>query len=369
MAKTIGVIGGGQLARMMVTPAQQLGINLRVLAETEDASARIAASVVGDYRDLATVSDFAKTVDVITFDHEHVPLEILEVLEAQGHDIQPSPSALRFAQNKLAMRQRLTELGLPVPNWAEVKSAEEIEKFLSNFGPEAILKTPTGGYDGKGVMVISDPEQAKPWFEKFEVLLIEEKVAFVRELAQLSARNISGEWLAWPVVETIQRNGVCSEVHSPAKNADEKKAAELARQIAEGLGVTGVLAVEMFETSDGKLLVNELAMRPHNSGHFTIEGSRTSQFEQHLRAVSDLPLGITSATKAYAVMLNLLGVDDSNTFIEHYPVALQIVGAHIHTYGKSARQGRKMGHITALSDSSLEDAKEIAQKAKQALHA
>ena len=369
MAKSIGVIGGGQLARMMITPAQQLGLALKVLAESADASARLAASAVGDYKDLETVKAFAKTVDVITFDHEHVPLEILELLEAEGKEVQPSSAALKFAQNKLAMRERLTELGLPVPNWARVSSVEEVARFLVEFGPEAILKTPTGGYDGKGVMVITDPDQAKSWFEKFDNLLIEEKVDFVRELAQLSARSVTGEWLSWPVVETIQRNGVCSEVHSPARDADQEKAANLSKQIAEGLGVTGVLAVEMFETSDGRLLVNELAMRPHNSGHFSIEGSRTSQFEQHLRAVSGLPLGVTDATKPYAVMLNLLGVDDTNTFIEHYPIALNVAGAHIHTYGKSARAGRKMGHITALSDDSIEDAKAIAQKAKQALHA
>ncbi|MBU6143957.1 MAG: 5-(carboxyamino)imidazole ribonucleotide synthase [Acidobacteria bacterium] len=369
MVKTIGVIGGGQLARMMITPAQQLGLGIKVLAETEGSSAALAATQVGDYTDLDTVRDFAKTVDVITFDHEHVPIRILETLEAEGFNVQPSSRALVFAQNKLEMRRRLTELGLPVPSWKAVSSVTEIATFLEAHGSTAILKTPTGGYDGKGVMVISDPLQAAGWFEKFEVLLIEEKVEFTRELAQLSARSVSGQWLGWPVVQTIQRDGVCSEVLSPAPDAEFAKAADLAKAIAEGLNVTGVLAVEMFETADGRLLVNELAMRPHNSGHFSIEGSITSQFEQHLRAVADLPLGSTTATQAFAVMLNLLGVDDSNTFIEHYPIALATTGAHIHTYGKSARKGRKMGHITALSDVSLDEAKAIASAAKQALHA
>ncbi len=369
MVKTFGVIGGGQLARMMITPAQQLGLEIKVLAEDSEASANLGASLVGDYRDLATVREFAESVDVITFDHEHVPVTILQALEAEGFNVQPSSKALIFAQNKLLMRERLAELDLPMPRWRAVRNRNEIAEFLAEVGEVAVLKTPTGGYDGKGVMVISDPAQAMPWFEKFEVLLIEEKVDFVRELAQLSARSISGEWSSWPVVQTIQKNGVCSEVISPAPNANFELAASIGKSIAEGLGVTGVLAVEMFESSDGRLLINELAMRPHNSGHFSIEGSLTSQFEQHLRAVADLPLGATNATKAFAVMLNLLGVDDENHFVENYPQALKVSGAHIHSYGKSARKGRKLGHITALSDESVDQAMAIANSAKQALHA
>ncbi len=369
MVKTFGVIGGGQLARMMITPAQQLGFEIKVLAESEDSSAKLAASQVGDYTDLDTVRKFAETVDVITFDHEHVPIRILESLEAEGFNVQPSSKALTFAQNKLLMRERLAELGLPMPRWKAVRSIQEISDFLAEVGGSAVLKTPTGGYDGKGVMFLTDASQATGWFEQFEVLLVEEKVEFVRELAQLSARSVSGEWLSWPVVQTVQKNGVCSEVLSPAPNADLEQAANIARAIAQGLSVTGVLAVEMFETADGRLLINELAMRPHNSGHFSIEGSITSQFEQHLRAVADLPLGAISPTKNFAVMLNLLGVDESNHFVEHFDKALTVSGAHVHTYGKSARKGRKMGHITALSDQSIAEAMDIALAAKQALHA
>lgn len=369
MVKTFGVIGGGQLARMMITPAQQLGFQIKVLAESADASAALGATVVGDYTDLATVRKFAESVDVITFDHEHVPVVILESLEAEGFNVQPSSKALIYAQNKLLMRQRLTELGLPMPRWRAVSSVAEVGTFLTELGGVAILKTPTGGYDGKGVMVITDAAQANQWFGNFDVLLIEEKVEFVRELAQLSARSVGGKWLSWPVVETIQNNGVCSEVISPAPNANYDLAASLGKSIAEGLSVTGVLAVEMFETADGRLLINELAMRPHNSGHFSIEGSLTSQFEQHLRAVADLPLGSTDPTKTYAVMLNILGVDSENHFVEKYPEALKVSGAHVHSYGKSARKGRKMGHITALSDESIESAMAIAISAMQALHA
>lgn len=369
MVKSIGVIGGGQLARMMIVPALELGLKISVLAETEGSSAQLAATSVGDYKDLETVRAFAKTVDVITFDHEHVPLEILETLVAEGFDIQPSPNALRYAQNKLEMRQKLTELGLPVPRWSKVSSVQEVQDFLNQVGGEAILKTPTGGYDGKGVMVVTRAEDASAWFEKFSELLIEEKVKFNRELAQLSARNTQGQWTSWSVVETVQVNGVCSEVLSPAENASIAEAAEIGRRVAEGLDVTGVLAVEMFETVDGALLINELAMRPHNSGHFSIEGSVTSQFEQHLRAVSGLPLGGTESIAQYAVMLNLLGVDDENTFVEHYGKALAVSGANIHTYGKSARKGRKMGHITVLSNQSLAEARQIAEKAKALLGA
>ena len=369
MIKTVGVIGGGQLARMMIAPATALGLEIKVLAEAENSSAKLAASMIGHYRDYATVAAFARTVDVITFDHEHVPLEILERLESDGVKVQPSSSALEFAQNKLHMRRKLSELGLPVPDWAEVHSAADLDEFLQTHGGVAVLKTPTGGYDGKGVRIVRSSADALDWLELGKVLLVEEKVDFVRELAQLSARNINGEWQAWPVVQTVQADGVCSEVLSPAPKADQARAAEIAKAIAEGLGVTGVLAVELFETVDGSLLVNELAMRPHNSGHFSIEGSTTSQFEQHLRAVANLPLGETSALSKFAVMLNLLGVDERNTFVEHYTEGLKILGVHLHSYGKQARAGRKMGHITVLSDVSMDEARQRALEAKRALHA
>jgi 5-(carboxyamino)imidazole ribonucleotide synthase len=342
---------------MMIVPAIELGFEIRVLAEAEQSPAKLAATV-GDYTDLQTVRDFAKTVDVITFDHEHVPLHILETLIADGVNVQPSPNALLFAQNKLAMRKRLAELGVPIPAWAEVNSAADIDSFISTHGGVAVLKTATGGYDGKGVRVISSASDAADWLAEGKALLIEEKVNFVRELAQLSARTTSGQWSAWPVVQTIQRDGVCAEVHSPAADADYEQAAKIAEVIATGLGVTGVLAVELFETADGKLLVNELAMRPHNSGHFTIDGSVTSQFEQHLRAVLDLPLGSTEGTSAFAVMLNLLGPETANTFSEHFENAWVLENtSHIHLYGKEYRAGRKMGHITALSSDSLADAR------------
>ncbi len=354
----VGVIGGGQLARMMTVPAINLGLDLHVLAEAEGSSAQLATTMVGDYTKVELVREFAKTVDVITFDHEHVPLGVLQTLEAEGVSVQPPSKALAFAQNKLHMRQRLGALGLPMPAWAEIQSSEALEAFIAENGGVAILKTPIGGYDGKGVRVVRSAADAIDWLGNLDdfggSLLAEEKVDFVRELAQLSARRPSGELKTWPLVQTIQENGVCSVVLAPAPQVSAEtlqRTADIAAAVAEGIGVTGVLAVEMFEARDGRILINELAMRPHNSGHFSIEGSVTSQFEQHLRAVLDLPLGSTAPRAEHSVMVNLLGVDDSNNFVQAYDRALAAhPEAKIHTYGKSARAGRKMGHITVVSN-------------------
>jgi 5-(carboxyamino)imidazole ribonucleotide synthase len=355
----VGVIGGGQLARMMTPPAINLGLEIKVLAEVAGSSAQLASTMVGDYNQLDVVREFAKTVDVITFDHEHVPLVVLEALESAGVNVQPPSKALAFAQNKLQMRKKLGELNLPMPAWAEIQTAAALEEFIAQHGGSAILKTPIGGYDGKGVRVVRSAEDASDWLQNLSQyggsLLAEEKVDFVRELAQLGARRPSGEFQAWPLVETIQENGVCSVVMAPAPSvstATLQAAEKIAKAIAESLGVTGVLAVEMFEARDGRILINELAMRPHNSGHFSIEGSVTSQFEQHIRAVLDMPLGSTAARAEHAVMVNLLGVDDKNDFVQVLDRALEAhPDAKIHIYGKTARAGRKMGHVTVVSDS------------------
>ena len=360
MGFRVGVIGGGQLARMMIVPAQNLGLDIKVFAESEGSSAARAATQVGDYTEVAQISEFAKTVDVITFDHEHVPLSVLETLEAAGVSVQPPSRALAFAQNKLKMRARLAELGLPMPDWAEVRNSAELQEFIDAHGGSAVVKTPIGGYDGKGVAMVSAASDVAQWLTAESLakfggsLLVEEKVAFTRELAQLCARRPSGEMRTWPLVQTVQKDGVCSEVLSPAPGATDSvlhEAAEIAMRVATGLEVTGVLAVELFEAADGRILINELAMRPHNSGHFSIEGSVTSQFEQHLRAVLDLPLGSTDATASHSVMINLLGVDDENDFVRTYPKALSAhPSAKFHTYGKSARKGRKMGHVTVIGE-------------------
>ena len=362
MTLTVGVIGGGQLARMMIPAAIALGIDLKVLAEAEGMSAAMAATQVGDYTNVDEVLAFAASVDVITFDHEHVPQDVLAALVAAGIPVHPGPEALAVAQDKLLMRERLTELGLPVPDWARVTTRDELASFLDGHGGAAVVKTPTGGYDGKGVRVVRSADDADDWFAAApgQPLLVEELVEFRRELAQSVARRPSGEIAIWPVVESVQRDGVCAEVIAPAPASSGKLAdvaAEIAITIAEQLNVTGVLAVELFETTDDRLLINELAMRPHNTGNWSIDGSRTSQFEQHLRAALDLPLGATGCHRQWSVMVNILGgpgatdADSTETMTDRYPAALsEQPTVKVHSYGKEPRAGRKVGHVTAIGD-------------------
>lgn len=350
----VGVIGGGQLARMMIGPAIELGLEIRVLAETPDSSARDRATAVGDYRDLDTVLKFARGVDVITFDHEHVPSDVLRALEESGVAVHPGSTALEVAQDKILMREQLSALGHPVPVWAVAHSEDDVAEFLAANGGRIIAKLPRGGYDGKGVAVVNNPAQVAGWLSVGPVLL-EEMVDFSRELAQLVARRPVGDIAVWPVVETAQSNGVCAEVILPAPTSHDRVreiAADIGRRVASDLGVTGVLAVELFETTDGRLLINELAMRPHNSGHVTIEGSVTSQFEQHLRAVADLPLGSTESRHPWAVMINVFGAMDVN----RYPRIEDQSGVKLHNYGKDARAGRKVGHVTATGEDAADTA-------------
>ncbi|WP_341934969.1 5-(carboxyamino)imidazole ribonucleotide synthase [Microbacterium sp. LWO14-1.2] len=369
MALRVGVIGGGQLARMMIAPAVELGLDLRVFAESEGMSAQLAATAVGDYRDLDTVRAFVKDVDVVTFDHEHVPQEVLRALVAEGVEVHPGPDALQFAQDKLVMRARLAELGVPQPDWAPVRDASELQAFLDAHDGRGVVKTPRGGYDGKGVRVVRAAGEAQDWFEALadgEALLVEELVGFVRELAQQVARRPSGDVVAYPVVETVQRDGVCAEVIAPAPAAAERlvQVAEgIGRQIAEGLGVTGMLAVELFETDDERILVNELAMRPHNSGHWSQDGAVTGQFEQHLRAVADLPLGDPTPRSPWSVMINILGGPQEGTIGERFASAMvEHPSAKIHTYGKDPRPGRKVGHVNVSGDD-LDDVVYVARAA------
>ncbi|GAA2929547.1 5-(carboxyamino)imidazole ribonucleotide synthase [Microbacterium luteolum] len=369
MTLRVGVIGGGQLARMMIAPAVELGLDLRVLAEDDGMSARLAATAVGDYRDIDAVRAFAAGVDVITFDHEHVPQDVLRTLVAEGVAVHPGPDALRFAQDKLAMRARLTELGIPQPEWAAVRDAEELQAFLDAHDGRGVVKTPRGGYDGKGVRVVRAADEAQDWLDAVaegDALLVEELVPFVRELAQQVARRPSGQIVAYPVVETVQRGGVCAEVIAPAPAATERLsqvAEEIGRTIAEGLAVTGMLAVELFETDDERILVNELAMRPHNSGHWGQDGAVTGQFEQHLRAVADLPLGSTAPRAAWSVMVNILGGPTEGTLEERFDAAMaEHPTAKIHTYGKAPRPGRKVGHVNVSGDD-LDDAVYVARAA------
>ncbi|MCT9868868.1 5-(carboxyamino)imidazole ribonucleotide synthase [Paenarthrobacter aurescens] len=368
----IGVVGGGQLARMMAPPATALGFELRVLAEGVDVSAvaAVATAPIGDYKDLDALLEFSKGLDVLTFDHEHVPTEHLQALLDAGVNVQPGPDALVNAQDKLVMRAAIDRLGLPNPEWSAVNSVDELVAFGNRIGWPVVLKTPRGGYDGKGVRIVDSPDEAletADWFQAMSPLLAEAKVDFSRELSALVARTPSGESRAWPVVHTIQVDGVCDEVIAPAQNIPLEVAAaaeEAALRIANELGVTGVMAAELFETPGvgAGFLINELAMRPHNTGHWTQDGSITSQFEQHLRAVLDLPLGATDALAPVVVMKNFLGGDNQDLF-KAFPMALAYEpAAKVHSYGKSVRPGRKIGHVN-LVGSSVSDVDSVRQRA------
>ncbi len=369
-APTLAVIGGGQLARMMAAPANELGLPLRLLAEGEGVSAAqvIPDHLVGDYRDLATLRRVTAGCPVVTFDHEHVPTEHLHALEEDGIAVRPGPHALVHAQDKAVMRERLAELGVPCPRNAVVHTVSDVEAF----GFPCVLKTTRGGYDGKGVWFVrsaGDCEEAFRAASEAEVrLLAEELVDFRRELSALVVRSPSGQAAAYPVVASTQVDGICWEVVAPAPDLDPAlagQAQEIALSIAGALDVTGVLAVELFETGDGRVLVNELAMRPHNTGHWTQDGAVTSQFENHLRAVMDLPLGSPAPRARWTVMVNILGGDDAavGRLYDGYPHALaRDPMLRVHLYGKELRPGRKVGHVNAYGDD-LDDCLERARHA------
>lgn len=355
------MVGGGQLARMTHQAAIALGQSLRVLAVTPDEPAPFVAPDVeiGSHTDLDALRAFAANCDVVTFDHEHVPTEHLRALVAEGVTVHPGPEALVHAQDKLVMRRRLADLGVPVPEFAPVVDPADVIEFGDRHGWPCVLKAARGGYDGRGVWVLRTPDEAGTLVTDLVAqgtpLLVERMVVMRRELAALVARSPFGQGASWPIVETVQVDGICVEVlapapHLPAEVADE--AQDLALRIARELDVVGVLAVELFETDDG-LLVNELAMRPHNSGHWTIDGAVTSQFEQHVRAVLDYPLGSTDPVAPVTVMANVLGAEQTPVMgvderLHH--LFARFGQVHVHLYGKTERPGRKVGHVTVLGD-------------------
>jgi 5-(carboxyamino)imidazole ribonucleotide synthase len=364
---TGGMVGAGQLARMTCPAATELAIGFRLLADTANDSAALVWPDVqlGDYRSLDDLRSFAAGCDVVTFDHEHVPAAHLAALEEAGVVLRPGPAALRFAQDKLAMRETLTELGVPCPRYTPVADLAGVERFAAGTGWPVVLKAISGGYDGKGIWAVGSPQEAAEILDSGLPLLAEEYVPFVRELAALVARSPHRQGAAYPVVQTVQRDGICREVIAPAPGLSEGRIAEaqaMALRIANALKVTGLLAVELFETEDG-LLVNELAMRPHNTGHWTMDGATTSQFEQHLRAVLDLPLGAPTMTVPYAVMANLLGGTDPDVYDKYVHVMALDPGVKVHLYGKAVRPGRKIGHVTVLGD----DPGELRERARRAV--
>ncbi|MFJ7250807.1 5-(carboxyamino)imidazole ribonucleotide synthase [Kitasatospora sp. NPDC098652] len=380
------MIGGGQLARMAHQAGIPLGVRFKLLADTpQDSAAQVVSDVVlGDYRDLDTLRRFAAGCDVITFDHEHVPTEHLRALEADGIAVRPGPEALVNAQDKGVMRAKLDSIGVPCPRHRIVADPADVTAFANELkagrgealsaeggggrragGYPVVLKTVRGGYDGKGVWVVDDEQEAQAPFLAGVPVLAEEKVDFVRELAANVVRSPSGQAVAYPVVESVQENGVCAEVTAPAPDLDpalSDEAQQLALRIAGDLGIVGHLAVELFQTRDGRILVNELAMRPHNSGHWTQDGAATSQFENHLRAVLDLPLGDPRPRAKWTVMVNVLGGEYPDMYHAFLHCMARDPGLRIHMYGKDVKPGRKVGHVNVFGDD-LDDVRERARHA------
>ena len=352
------MIGGGQLARMSAEAATALGIGFRVLAQSpSDPAAQVVRDVhIGSHDDIEALLAFAEGCEVVTFDHEHVPSAYLEQLEALGVAVRPGPAALFHAQDKIHMRQSLTNIGVPCPRWRVVSALDQVIEFVAQVSWPVVLKTSRGGYDGRGVWVIKSAEQAA------EVLAIplaagaqwlaEEHIDFAQELAAQVARSPHGQAVAYPIARTTQINGICAEVVVPCPGLSVERAVqaqEIALRIARDLDVTGMLTVELFDTGE-EIYVNELAMRPHNSGHWSIDGAVTSQFENHLRAVLDLPLGDPRAVAQWAVMVNILGGDAGDLYSAYRHVLARDPGLKVHLYGKEVRAGRKLGHVTVIGD-------------------
>jgi 5-(carboxyamino)imidazole ribonucleotide synthase len=358
LAPVVGMIGAGQLARMTCQAAIGLGIGFRVLAgSARDSAAQVCAGVrVGDYTSLPDLLAFAAECDVVTFDHEHVPGPHLAALE-RAVPVRPGAAALRHTQDKLAMRERLATLGVPCPRYTPVSDLAAVTAFAARSGWPVVLKAVSGGYDGRGVWICGTPDEAAEVLGHGVAVIAEEHIDFDRELAVLAARSPHGQGAVYPVVQTVQRDGICHEVLAPAlwlSAGRAREAQQLALGLAAELEVTGLLAVELFETPRG-LLVNELAMRPHNSGHWTIEGAVTSQFEQHLRAVLDLPLGAPGAVAPQVVMANVFGGPDPGVYGRYLHVMAADPGVKVHLYGKQVRPGRKIGHVTVAGDPALGD--------------
>lgn len=346
-APTVGIIGAGQLAQMSLAPAAALGINLRILAgAATDSAAQYFPAQVGDYRDLDQLIEFAADCDVITFEHELVPTGHIRRLEELGHVVRPSSKALIHSQDKSQMRKSFAEAGIPQPQWSVISSVDEISRY------PVILKSITGGYDGRGVARVEDAQQAQSLLQEWGKALCEELIEFDRELSIMIARSPHDQISTWAVTETLQNDGICTQTITPApelSDATAFAAQRIALTIAEHIQLVGVMAVELFDVG-GTLLVNEIALRPHNSGHWTIEGSGTSQFEQHLRAVLDLPLGNTRLIAPWAVMGNILGGDKPDLFRPYLHVFARDPEIKVHNYAKEVKPGRKVGHVCAIGD-------------------
>jgi len=346
---TVGVIGAGQLARMMVAPATALGVNLILFAQSaDDSGAQITHHIIGDYNDLESLKSFAAQCDVVTFEHELVPLSVIKGLEASGVRVYPPSTAFLYSQDKAEMRAKLQSF--PAPTWKVVTSTQEVDQY------PLIAKAISGGYDGRGVWKINSQDELAEVLKTTPRLLIEELISFDSEIAVMVARSPHGQATSWAPTETIQEDGICTLTITPAQSVAPEiaeQAQKLALDIAQEVGVIGVMAVEMFVKGE-HLYINELAMRPHNSGHWTIDGSRTSQFEQHLRAILDLPLGDPAMTHDFAVMGNILGGEKTDMYRPYLHLMARNPDIKFHQYKKEVRIGRKIGHVTAVGSDLLQ---------------
>ncbi|MEX0620498.1 MAG: 5-(carboxyamino)imidazole ribonucleotide synthase [Solirubrobacterales bacterium] len=365
----VGMVGAGQLARMTQQAAIGLGVELTVLAESTTDPAVLAGARFeqGSPTSIEDLRKLASLVDVVTFDHEQVDPALLNELEAEGVNLAPGASAKLHAQDKLHARRALASHDFPIPDFAEASTIEEFESFAAANGWPVVAKAPRGGYDGRGVWMLEGRDQADELLATAPgTFLLEVMLEIELEIAVMVARSPSGEMVVYPVVETVQRDAMCREVHAPASipAGSAEEAARIATDIAGLIGLVGVMAVELFVTPEG-LLVNELALRPHNSGHYSIEGCVTSQFEQHLRAVLNLPLGETSLTAPSVVTVNVVGGGTEDGPESRLAAALTVPGAHVHLYGKKTRPGRKLGHVTVCG----QDADATANAARAAASA
>jgi 5-(carboxyamino)imidazole ribonucleotide synthase len=346
---TVGIIGAGQLARMTVAPATALGINLLLFAQdNDDSAAQIAPHVVGDFRDLSQLLEFAKKCDLVTFEHELVPLSVIKGLEAAGVKVFPTSHSFQYSQDKAVMRDKLASY--PSPKWRVIDDANEAFDF------PIIAKRISGGYDGRGVWKVENLDDLDELLNEHPQLLIEELIKFDSEIAVMVARSEHGQATSWAPTQTVQSDGICTLTISPAPTISSiiaEQAQHLALSIADEISLIGVMAVEMFVKGD-QLFINELAMRPHNSGHWTIEGSRTSQFEQHLRAILDLPLGDPTMVAPFAVMGNILGGEKSDMYRPYLHLMARNPNLKFHQYKKEVRKGRKIGHVTVIGENLLE---------------
>ncbi len=351
---TVGVIGAGQLARMMVPPAVDLGISLSLFAgAASESGAQVAPHTVGSLTDTEAVLSWASHCDVVTFEHELIPQELITAIENSGVKVFPTAKSFTYSQNKLEMRRKMQELGLPNPRWQEYHGGHIEFEF------PLIAKSISGGYDGRGVFVIENEQQLRDLYSSInKSLLLEEKLDFDYEIAIMVARSPHGQAATWAPTLTVQRDGICTQTVTPIPDFSDdlaQQTVQVALQIAQGIDLVGVMAVEIFVVGD-HLIINELALRPHNSGHWSIEGSVTSQFEQHLRAVLDLPLGDTALVAPYAVMGNVIGIQtqkDSNLYRPYLHLMARTPALKIHQYMKELRPGRKVGHVTLLGNDLL----------------